>query len=116
METRDMDFHRGNCQGHVYYDICQLYPNIKVIRAPRGNTSIALTSDVSTIPPACQFMKEWRAKNPGGWFNLTPTTVDPVSYKFLDGLMEATEIMTSPSDKLWRTCVQLESTQHRIVL
>jgi hypothetical protein len=117
VETRSMDYHRGNCQGHIYYDVCQLYPNIKAIRAPiGGNTSIALTSDLSTIPPVCPYVQEWRTNNPGEWFDLTPTTVDPISYNFIDGLIEATEIMTSSSDKLWRTCVHLESTQKRIVL
>jgi hypothetical protein len=116
LQTRSVDFHRGNCQGHVFYDVCQLYPNIKVIRAPNGNTSIALTSDLSTIPPVCPYLQEWRTTHPGEWFDLTPTTVDPVSNNFLGGLTEATEIMTSHSDKHWRTCIQLESTQHRIVL
>ena len=115
-ETRNIDFHRGNCQGHVYYDVCQLYPNIKVVRAPNGNTTNALITDLSTLQPVCPYMEEWRTNHPGEWFNITPTTVDPVSNNFLDGLMEATEILTSPSDKLWRTCVQLESMQHRIVM
>jgi hypothetical protein len=113
LETRSIDYHRGNCQGHVFYDVCQLYPNIKIIRGPSvTNTS----TDLSTIQPVCPYMLEWRNNNPGEWFNITPTPVDPVSHTFLDGLMEATEILTSPSDKLWRTCIQLESQQRRIVL
>jgi hypothetical protein len=111
-ETRSLDYHRGNCQGHVFYDVCQLYPNIKVIRGSNANTS----TDLSTMQHVCPYMQEWRTNHPGEWFNLTPTTVDPVSHTFIDGLMEATETLTSPSDKLWRTCIQLESHQHRIIL
>jgi hypothetical protein len=117
IENRTIDVHRGNCQGHALADVCQLFPNIKVVRGQNGNTTIAAqTLDLSTISPACPNLQDWRDKHPGQWFDLTPTPVDVVSHKFLDGLMEATEITTSASDKLWRSCLTLESTQKRIIL
>jgi hypothetical protein len=115
LDERAYDVHRGNCQGHLFHDVCQVYPNIKVIRGGNGSSAIAQISDISTISPVCPYISDWRANNPGEWFNLTPTTVDPISHAFIDGLIEATEIISSTNGNLWRSCYALESKQHRIV-
>jgi hypothetical protein len=39
-----------------------------------------------------------------GWFDITPTVVDPVVNNFLEAIIEATEIVTSSNDTLWQQC------------
>jgi hypothetical protein len=114
IDDRDYDVHRGNCQGHLFHDVCQVYPNIKVIRGENGSSTLAKTSDLSTVSTVCPHISDWRAKHPGEWVDLTPTPVDATSHSFIDGLIEATGLISSTNGTLWRSCFALESKQKRI--
>ena len=114
VNKRAFDVQRGNCQGHALYDVCQIYPNIKVIEG-EANSTFNENRDLSTIPAVCPYIREWRKDNPGDWFDMTPTTVDPIVETFLIGTIDAAEMITSNNDTLWQQCFYVESTQQEIV-
>ena len=73
-------------------------------------------TDISMLTPVCPIIREWRRNHPGEWFDITPTPVDPIVYNFLDAITEASEIITSSNDSLWRQCMYVESAQKQIVV
>lgn len=115
IQKRAFDVQRGNCQGHALYDVCQVYPNIKIIQGEK-NATLVQDTDLAAIPAVCPYIREWRAEHPGSWFSLTPTSVDPIVNTFLTGTIDATEMVTSSNDTLWQQCVYVESRQSAIVL
>jgi hypothetical protein len=64
---RALDFQRGNCQGHVLYDVCQVYPNIKLVRGENGTTPASQSTDLSTLQTVCPYVRDWRQNHPGAW-------------------------------------------------
>jgi hypothetical protein len=122
INVREFDVRRGNCQGHAHYDVCQIYPNIQLVRGETtysgtNNTNITNASSwAQQLPPkVCPYIRDWRIENPGEWFDMTPTTVHPIVDTFLHHLLDATQMVTAVNDTLWQQCYYVESTQLQIV-
>jgi hypothetical protein len=111
------DIYRGNCQGHALVDLCSVYPNIKLIQGQYNNLTLPSTS-ITDLPFVCPVITEWRENNPGQWFDLTPTYVDPDVATFMNHVLDATEITHNQNisnNPLWQQCFYLESIQQRII-
>ena len=122
INVRTLDVQRGNCQGHAYYDVCQIYPNIQLVRGEttysefaNGNSTNSSASSPLPLPNVCPYIHDWRIDNPGEWFEMTPTTVHPIVQTFLHHIMNASQIITAANDTLWQQCFYVESTQLQIV-
>ena len=108
-ESPAMDYARGNCQAHAYYHICRLLPNIKLVRMDDGTEDL----DVSDLEHACTYVKEWTDTDEFlDWHNLPKATIHPVVERFLDGFMEAKQLLEL--DQFWNDCWNLEMAQNRI--
>ena len=119
INVREVDVQRGNCQGHAYYDVCQIYPNIQLVRGETTYpTKLNLTNSSvpEVLPPmVCPYIHEWRLDHPGEWFEMTPTTVHPIVQNFLHHILDASQMVTAVNDTLWQQCYYVESTQLQIV-
>lgn len=117
INLRQIDVQRGNCQGHAYYDVCQIYPNIQLVRGETTYSPIEISNNTSSaLPPkVCPYIHEWRLDHPGEWFEMTPTTVHPIVENFLHHILNASQMLTATNDSLWQQCFYVESTQLQIV-
>jgi hypothetical protein len=98
---------RGNCQAHVWYDVCKLYPNIDVIKKD-GNPW------PSGWPKVCPLLQNWiRTSDGKNFLNVPITTVDPAVDTFLRQLSDANELL---SKEVYSECLLLEEAMGRITI
>jgi hypothetical protein len=115
INVREVDVYRANCQGHAYYDVCQIYPNIQLVRGETTYSDRNMTNSSLPLPNVCPYIHEWRLDHPGEWFEMTPTTVHPIVQTFLHHILDASQLLTAANDTLWQQCYYVESTQLQIV-
>jgi hypothetical protein len=99
---------RGNCQAHAYYDLCNAFPQIKLVRhedSPNDN--------LTALPDLCPLVSKWIASPAARkWLTNGNTTVDPNVNYFMQRLTQAEELLTNMT--VWQSCFKVENVQGRI--
>lgn len=104
----EYDVHRGNCPAHAYYDICKLFPNIKLIHL------MGTENDTGGLPDACPLLKDWlNSPASNNWLQNPDVELTGELEYFLERLSDATEVATDPV--VWEYCFDVESKAGRIL-
>jgi hypothetical protein len=106
-----IDPHRGNCQAHTYYDICRIFPQIKLVRG-----AATVDGDVTRLPAVCPLITSWFRQDGANFRSKPYTPVVPAVEYFVNRLVEAEELIagSASTNVLWNECLTVELAQKRI--
>lgn len=97
---------RGNCPAHSYYDVCRVFPNIRLFRA------ISDSPIPDDVPKACPQLTEWfNSDESKDWPNKAYTSISTSVQTYLSSILRA---MNGKEKSTWMACQNLEHLQHRI--
>lgn len=90
---------RGSCVAHAFYDICNIYPNVKYFTLPSGSRH-------TDWPPVCPLLYRWfQSSTSYNWINEDNVQIEEEMKQFLNNINVANQCKLK---SVWGQCSSIE--------